>query len=89
MQIYKEFLVLSSSPSFVDRKKIKHHLYGILSVKNYFSVGNWLTVVKKKVNEIIKKKKVPIIVGGTGLYFNAITKGIGKVPNRFQLLNQK
>ena len=80
MQIYKEFLVLSSSPSFVDRKKIKHHLYGILSVKNYFSVGNWLTVVKKKVNEIIKKKKVPIIVGGTGLYFNAITKGIGKVP---------
>ena len=80
MQIYKEFLILSSRPSLQDEKKIKHHLYGILSVKKYFSVGNWLVLVKKKVNEIIKRKKTPIIVGGTGLYFKAVTKGIGKIP---------
>ena len=48
MQIYKEFLILSSRPSLQDEKKIKHHLYGILSVKKYFSVGNWLVLVKKK-----------------------------------------
>ena len=80
MQIYKEFLILSSRPSLKDEKKIKHHLYGILSVNKYFSVGNWLVLVKKKVNEIIKRKKTPIIVGGTGLYFKAVTKGIGKIP---------
>lgn len=81
MQIYKEFSILSSRPSNLDVKKIKHHLYGFLSVKKYFSVGDWLALVKKNVEKINKKKKVPIIVGGTGLYFKAITQGIGKIPN--------
>ena len=48
MQIYKEFEVLSSRPNKKDEKRVKHHLYGFLSVKKYFSVGNWLTEVKKK-----------------------------------------
>ena len=81
MQIYKEFSILSSRPSKNETKKIKHHLYGIISVKNYFSAGDWLKEVKKKVNSCIKKKKTPIIVGGTGLYFNTITKGISKMPD--------
>ena len=62
------------------RKKIKHHLYGFISVKKYFSTGDWLKLAKKKINQCHKKKK-PIIVGGTGLYFNTITKGISKIPN--------
>ena len=81
MQIYKEFKILSSRPSISDFKKIKHHLYGIISVKKYFSAGNWLQEVKKKINLCLKKKKIPIIVGGTGLYFNTITKGISKIPD--------
>ena len=81
MQIYKEFSILSSRPSKNETKKIKHHLYGTISVRNYFSAGNWLKEVKKKVNSCIKKKKIPIIVGGTGLYFNTITKGISKIPD--------
>ena len=81
MQIYKEFSVLSSRPSKAELKRIEHHLYGILSVKNYFSTGEWLTLTKKKINQCIKKKKLPILVGGTGLYFNAITKGISKIPH--------
>ena len=48
MQIYKEFSVLSSRPSKSDIKKVKHHLYGILSVKKYFSTGEWLILAKKK-----------------------------------------
>ena len=80
MQIYKEFSVLSSRPSKLDLKKAKHHLYGILTVKKYFSTGEWLILAKKKINQCIKKKKIPILVGGTGLYFNAITKGISKIP---------
>ena len=81
MQIYKEFSVLSSRPSKTETKKIKHHLYGILSVKKYFSAGDWLKEAKKKIEVCSKKKKIPIITGGTGLYFNTITKGISKIPD--------
>jgi len=81
MQIYKEFSILSSRPNKAEAKKIKHHLYGIVSAKRYFSAGDWLKEVKKKVNLCRKKKKIPIIVGGTGLYFNIITKGISKIPD--------
>jgi tRNA dimethylallyltransferase len=81
MQIYKEFSILSSRPRKSEIKKIKHHLYGIISVKKYFSAGDWLREVKKKVNYCLKNKKTPIIVGGTGLYFNTITKGISKIPD--------
>ena len=81
MQIYKEFSILSSRPNKSETKKIKHHLYGVVSAKRYFSAGDWLKEVKKKVNLCCKKKKIPIIVGGTGLYFNTITKGISKIPD--------
>ena len=81
MQIYKEFSILSSRPRKSEIKKIKHHLYGTISVKKYFSAGDWLREVKKKVNYCLKNKKIPIIVGGTGLYFNTITKGISKIPD--------
>ena len=81
MQIYKEFSILSSRPSRHVIKKIKHHLYGTVSVKRYFSAGDWLKEAKKKVNLCLKNKKIPIIVGGTGLYFNTITKGISKIPD--------
>jgi tRNA dimethylallyltransferase len=81
MQIYKEFSILSSRPNKVEIKRVKHHLYGIVSVKRYFSAGDWLKEAKKKIRLCLKKKKIPIIVGGTGLYFNTITKGISKIPD--------
>ena len=89
MQIYKNFSILSSRPSSSDLKKIKHHLYGFLSAKKHFSTGTWLALVKKKINECIKNKKTPILVGGTGLYFEVITKGMSKIPNiDFKLRNK-
>jgi len=81
MQIYKEFSILSSRPNKKETKKPKHHLYGVISVKKYFSAGDWLKLAKSKINKCHKTKKTPIIVGGTGLYFNTITKGISKIPN--------
>ena len=48
MQVYKEFSILSSRPSKSEIKKVQHHLYGIVSVKNYFSAGEWLKEAKKK-----------------------------------------
>ena len=81
MQVYKEFSILSSRPSTIDLKKVKHHLYGFQSVKKHFSTGAWLKLVKKQINQCFKNKKIPILVGGTGLYFEAITKGMSKIPS--------
>ena len=81
MQIYKEFTILSSRPNKSELKKAKHHLYGMISVRKYFSAGDWLKEAKKKIKLCLKNKKLPIIVGGTGLYFNTITKGISKIPD--------
>ena len=81
MQVYKEFSILTSRPSTIDLKKIKHHLYGFQSAKKHFSTGAWLELVKKQINKCLKNKKIPILVGGTGLYFEAIIKGLSKIPN--------
>ena len=60
MQIYKEFSILSSRPCKQELKKAKHHLYGIVSVKKYFSAGDWLKRTKAKINNCLKNKKVPL-----------------------------
>ena len=80
MQVYKEIKVLTARPKKKDQESIKHHLYGFQSVKKNFSTGQWLMFTKKKIKEIQKKNKTPILVGGTGLYFKAITEGLVKIP---------
>ena len=81
MQVYKELRILTSRPSLSDEKKVKHHLYGIISVKNKFSTGEWLRLATKEIKKILKKKRTPIIVGGTGLYYIALLNGLVKIPN--------
>ena len=81
MQIFKEIKILNARPSIKDKSNIKHHLYGFLSVKKNFSVGDWLKKCLKKITEIKKREKVPIIVGGTGLYFKSLVNGLAKIPN--------
>ena len=89
MQVYKELKILSARPSPKDYQKIKHHLYGFQSVKKKFSTGDWLKLVNKKILEIKKRKKVPILVGGTGLYFKALTDGMVSIPNIPNKLREK
>ena len=89
MQVYKELKILTSRPSPLDIKKIKHHLYGFISVKQNFSTGIWLNIVTKKIKSILKKGKIPILVGGTGLYFKALVDGLVKIPNIPILLRKK
>jgi tRNA dimethylallyltransferase len=78
MQVYKEIKILSARPE--SYSNVSHYLYGNISVKNNFSSGEWLKKVKLNLNKIIKKKKQPIIVGGTGLYFKLLTEGISNIP---------
>ena len=81
MQVYKELKILSARPYSKDYQKIKHHLYGFHSVKNNFSTGDWLKYAIIKIKEVKRRKKTPIFVGGTGLYFKALTNGLVSIPN--------
>jgi len=81
MQVYKELKILSARPNPKDYQKIKHHLYGFHDVKKNFSTGDWLKLAVKKIKEIKKRKHIPIFVGGTGLYYKALTEGLVEIPN--------
>ena len=81
MQIYKELKILSARPDPKTYKRIKHHLYGFHNVKKNFSTGDWLKFAIKKIKEVKKKDKIPIFVGGTGLYFKALSEGLVNIPN--------
>tara|TARA_B100001173_G_scaffold147574_1_gene128041 strand:- start:229 stop:1137 length:909 start_codon:yes stop_codon:yes gene_type:complete len=81
MQVYKELKILSARPKVKSYQKIKHHLYGFQNIKKNFSTGDWLKLTTKKIKEIKKRKKIPILVGGTGLYFKAILDGLVNIPN--------
>ncbi len=89
MQVYKQLNILSARPNRKDYQNIKHHLYGFHDAKKSFSTGDWLKLVNKKIKEVQKRKKTAIIVGGTGLYFKALTDGLVKIPNiSLKLRNQ-
>ena len=80
MQVYKKLKILTARPNKKDQKNIKHHLYGFVDLKEKFSTGQWLELVIKKIKEIKKRKKIPILVGGTGLYFQSLINGLVKIP---------
>ena len=89
MQVYKQLKILSARPALKEYKKIKHHLYGFQDVKKNFSTGDWLKLVIKKIKEVQKRDRTPILVGGTGLYFKALTEGLVEIPNiSLKLRNQ-
>ena len=81
MQVYKNLKILTARPNKNSQKKIKHHLFGIINLNKSFSTGQWLKLTLNKIKEITKRKKIPILVGGTGLYFNSLINGLVKIPN--------
>ena len=80
MQVYKNLKILTARPNKIEQKDIKHHLYGVVDLNEKFSTGQWLELVIKKIKNIKKKKKIPILVGGTGLYFQSLINGLVKIP---------
>ena len=80
MQVYKNLKILTARPNKIEQKNIKHHLYGVVDLNEKFSTGQWLELTIKKIKNIKKKKKIPILVGGTGLYFQSLINGLVKIP---------
>ena len=81
MQVYKEISILTSRPTSHDTDTAKHHLYGFSSVKQKFSTGHWLKMAINKIKEQWNQNRLPILTGGTGLYFKALTDGLVEIPD--------
>ena len=77
IQVFENWRILTARPSIAEESKVKHLLYGHISAEVEYSVGHWLGEVRK----ILSSCSRPIIVGGTGLYFSALTKGLVDIPD--------
>lgn len=92
MQIYKYMDIGTAKPSKEQRSQVLHHMIDIVDPWEYFSTGAYVERVIEIIEKLIKEGKIPLIVGGTGLYLRALTEGIFKGPNadwtlRHELLN--
>nr|MBU1327605.1 tRNA (adenosine(37)-N6)-dimethylallyltransferase MiaA [Candidatus Omnitrophota bacterium] len=76
MCVYKGMDILTSKPPAGDMKKIKHHLIDIIQPTREFSVAEYRSMALEKIEEILKRKKTPLFVGGSGLYVKAVIDGL-------------
>ena len=76
MQVYQEFEILSAKPSKNDMARVQHYLVDFLSVTEEFSVANFVELAHKYIKKISESNKIPVLVGGTGLYLDSLVKNI-------------
>ena len=81
VQVYKDINLLSARPRKNEMKDVPHFLYGYVDTNINFSVSDWLLDLKSTLIDIRKFQKVPILVGGSGLYLNAVINGLSPIPN--------
>jgi tRNA dimethylallyltransferase len=80
MQVYRELRVLSARPDAAEEELAPHYLYGFVSAFEPFSVGRWLDAARDTLEQVRAKGLVPIVCGGTGLYFAALLNGLSPIP---------
>lgn len=80
MQVYKELNIATAKPSQIIRSKIPHHLIDILSLNESYSAVDFAKRAAITINDILGRGKIPIVVGGTGLYVKALLDGIFEGP---------
>ena len=81
LQVYKELRILTSRPSSDDENLFSHILYGHICGKFQYTVADWLREISLEVDKASKKDLIPIIVGGTGLYFKSLIEGLAVIPD--------
>lgn len=81
MQVYRELHLLTARPSSAEMVAIPHRLYGTVPAEQAYSVGHWLGDAAAAIAEAKTEGRVPILVGGTGLYFKALLEGLSPVPD--------
>lgn len=80
MQIYGGLHLITARPSSAEEAQLPHHLFGVADPAERWSVGRWAQAALAAMAEIRSRGRVPVLVGGTGLYFNALTVGLAPVP---------
>lgn len=80
LQLYKSIPILSAAPSDEELSQAIHHLFGIYHDDQVSTVSIWLRLAQDAIKNVQQRRKVPIIVGGTGMYLKAITHGISAIP---------
>jgi tRNA dimethylallyltransferase len=80
MQVYAEMQVLTARPSIAEEAVVPHRLYGHVSAAEPYSVARWLDEVAREIANAVSAGALPVIVGGTGLYFKALLEGLSPVP---------
>ena len=80
MQVYRDLRVITARPSAGDEARVPHRLYGHVDAGVNYSTGQWLRDLAAVLEEAKRQDRVPILVGGTGLYFKALTVGLAAVP---------
>lgn len=81
MQVYGDLRIVTARPSVEEEGRAPHHLYGHVSADTVYSTGQWLTDATLAIGQVQARGKVPVILGGTGLYFRALTEGFVEVPD--------
>src|SRR5262245_51854586 len=81
MQVYRELAVLTARPSPADLERAPHRLYGTVPAVEAYSVGAWVEDAARAIGEAEHEGRMPILVGGTGLYFKALLEGLAPVPD--------
>src|SRR5258705_4681087 len=80
MQVYRDLRVITARPTPEEESRVPHRLYGHVDAAENYSVGRWLGGVRPVLDEVRASGRVPLLVGGTGLYFKALTQGLSAVP---------
>ena len=81
LQIYKQWKILTARPDDSEINKCPHTLYGHINIGDKYSAGHWLKEIKKELSKSKKEGLRPIIIGGTGLYFQLLLNGIAEIPD--------
>jgi tRNA dimethylallyltransferase len=81
MQVYRELRVLTARPSAPDEARVPHRLYGVLSARERCSAGRWAAMAAAEIEATLSARRLPIVVGGTGLYLRALTRGLAPIPD--------
>jgi tRNA dimethylallyltransferase len=80
LQLYADLRILSARPSAEEQAKAPHHLFGTVDAADGWSVGRWLRAALPILDDIAARGRTAIVVGGTGLYFSALTQGLAEIP---------
>lgn len=89
VQLYRHLEIGSAKPTPEQQRLVPHHLYSVIDPEDYYSAGRYRVEARRVCSEIARRGKVPLVVGGTGLYLRALLEGVFEAPGRSEALRER